>query len=337
MNLEMFEGVSALIHDPQYRKPLGLPEQVVESYQLLAMGEYNVNFKWIHPLTQKPLLLRINTASQIHVDDSIGYEAHALDLLKESGHTPQVWGCWPKDTHRPYGVLVESWLPGHALDYQTECGLGMQILADIHSIPISVNDGLIVDNDPLAAILKECEDMFSVYVHASNKDAHVEAHIRSMLDTAWQIYKNNPTSMSYRCCVNTELNNGNFLINGNEKTNYLIDWEKPVYSEPAQDLGHFFAPTTTFWKTDILLEKSCVDAVLKEYIQAVDGRFCLDGLIERTYTYLSITCLRGITYCAMAWVQYQQSDRLIHNPETKKKLDQYLEDAFLDQIEQNYL
>ena len=73
MNLEMFEGVSALIHDPQYRKPLGLPEQVVESYQLLAMGEYNVNFKWIHPLTQKPLLLRINTASQIHVDDSIGY------------------------------------------------------------------------------------------------------------------------------------------------------------------------------------------------------------------------------------------------------------------------
>ena len=80
-----------------------------------------------------------------------------------------------------------------------------------------------------------------------------------------------------------------------------------------------------------------MDAVLKEYIQAVDGRFCLDGLIERTYTYLSITCLRGITYCAMAWVQYQQSDRLIHNPETKKKLDQYLEDAFLDQIEKNYL
>lgn len=335
--LEPFKGVPQLIQDPSYRKQLGLPDKVMESYQLLAQGEYNVNFKWIHPYTHKPLLLRINTGSQIHAKNQIGYEAHALELLKKSGHTPHVWGCWPKDLHRPYGVLVESWLPGHALDYRTECGLGMQILADIHNIRLTTDCGLIVPKDPLVAILEECEDMFSVYVHSSDRNPYTQAHIRSMLDKAWQIQKQNIVPMSYRCCVNTELNNSNFLINGNTKTNYLIDWEKPVYSEPAQDLGHFLAPTTTFWKTDVILDQATIDALLKEYIHAVNGRFCLDGLIERTHTYLSVTCMRGITYCAMAWVQYQQPDRLIYNPETKEKLDRYLDDEFLDWIEANYL
>ena len=105
---------------------------------------------------------------------------------------------------------------------------------------------LAIPKDPLVAILEECEDMFSVYVHSSDRNPYTQAHIRSMLDKAWQIQKQNIVPMSYRCCVNTELNNGNLLINGNTKTNYLIDWEKPVYSEPAQDLGHFLAPTTTF-------------------------------------------------------------------------------------------
>ncbi|MCU0078505.1 hypothetical protein [Extibacter muris] len=39
---------------------------------------------------------------------------------------------------------------------------------------------------------------------------------------------------------------------------------------------------------------------LREYIRQVDGRFDTAGLEERTNLYLPITCLRGITCCAMA-------------------------------------
>lgn len=106
---------------------------------------------------------------------------------------------------------------------------------------------------------------------------------------------------------------------------------------PPKILAIFLAPTTTFWKTDVIFDQAMVDALLKEYIHAVNGRFCLDGLVERARTYLSVTCMWGITYCAMAWVQYQQLDRLIYNPETKEKLDRYLDDEFLDWIEANYL
>ena len=37
----------------------------------------------------------------------------------------------------------------------------------------------------------------------------------------------------------------------------------------------------------------------------------------------------GITWCAMAWVQYQQPDKLIFNESTFKKLNAYLDMDFL--------
>ena len=105
-----------------------------------------------------------------------------------------------------------------------------------------------------------------------------------------------------------------FLVNDrddNEKEAYLVDWEKPLYGDPAQDLGHFLAPTTTFWKTDVILDQEQIDAFLDTYIEKVNGRFDTTGLKKRTYIYIPVTCLRGITWCAMAWVQYQQPDKEI--------------------------
>ena len=59
----------------------------------------------------------------------------------------------------------------------------------------------------------------------------------------------------------------------------------------------------------------------------------LTGLKERTKVFMEITCLRGITWCAMAWVQYQQPDKLIINESTYRKLEDYLSDGFLEKIE----
>ena len=106
----------------------------------------------------------------------------------------------------------------------------------------------------------------------------------------------------YCCCINTELNSGNFLINGEGRPNYLIDWEKPLYGDPVQDLGHFLAPTTTFWKTDVILTEDEMESFVKEYKAAVKGRFDISGLEDRLKFFLPVTCLRGITWCAMAWV-----------------------------------
>ena len=140
----------------------------------------------------------------------------------------------------------------------------------------------------------------------------------------------------YRCCINTELNSTNFLINGEGRENYLIDWEKPLYGEPAQDLGHFLAPTTTFWKTDVILTPRETEDFLEKYMEAADGRFPVEGLKERVCTFIPVTCLRGVTWCAMAWVQYQQPDKLIFNESTYKKLEAYLSHDFLKMLSRDY-
>ena len=74
----------------------------------------------------------------------------------------------------------------------------------------------------------------------------------------------------------------------------------------------------------------------RKYIQAVNGRFDVSGIEERLNIFVPITCLRGITWCAMAWVEYQEPGRLIRNEETFKKMEDYLNRDFLDMIEERY-
>lgn len=92
-------------------------------------------------------------------------------------------------------------------------------------------------------------------------------------------------------------------------------------------------PTTTYWKTDIILDDNTVEETLDAYIKAVGGRLFTDDIKERTYAYIPITCLRGITYCAKAWVQYHNHSRFIINKATEDKLDAYLDEKFLTYLE----
>lgn len=330
------KGLDEYIRTPKYREALGLPGEVTETYHLLAQGEYNRNYVFVHPRTGRRLLLRINFGSQMHLKNQIEYEYHALGLLRPSGRTPEALYVDGSLAALPYGVMVMEYLPGHALDYRTELRLAAECLADIHSVRLPEKYGLVAPESPLRAILEECEEMVKVYMDAPLGGEHPrkKKEIRAMLDMGWEKLEQceRDGAERYRCCVNTELNSTNFLINGEGKANYLIDWEKPLYGEPAQDLGHFLAPTTTFWKTDVILTEQEIEGFLDTYIRLVGERFDTGDIRERTHLYLPITCLRGITWCAMAWVQYQNPQKEIVNPSTLRKLEAYLDDRFLAEI-----
>lgn len=339
--------IDEYVKNKKYRVALGLPEDVTEKYEALAQGEYNANFVFIHPVSGRKLLLRVNCGSQMHLNHQISYEAGALLFLAESGHTPEV--LWV-DENAEYGVLVENYLPGKHLDYRDAKQMKgvAKCLADIHSMrfpegetfscnPEKINadiNKLIAPTDPLAAILEECEHMVTKYMESDLGNDETRKRIRILLDKAWNMANNGDCSSTYRCCINTELNSTNFLVDGDNT--YLVDWEKPLYGDPAQDLGHFLAPTTTFWKTDIILSEEEIDAWIRAYIDCVDGRYDTTGIEQRTKVFLLITCMRGICWCAMAWIEYQEPDRLLRNESTANKLDQYLSDDFLSMIEAIY-
>lgn len=330
------QGLKEYVKLEQYRKALGLPEEVTETYEMLAQGEYNRNYIFTHPVTKKKLILRVNFGSQMHLENQIAYEYQVLRMLENSGRTPKAFYVDGSLEHLEQGVMVMEYLPGHALDYRTELMHAVGCLADIHSVKIPKEHSLIVPANPLRAILEECEEMFRVYEESPLGQEWQKKKIRKMLDMVWRLVDCLEEPV-YRCCINTELNSTNFLINGGTYDNFLIDWEKPLYGDPAQDLGHFLAPTTTFWKTDVILSREEADAFIEKYISEVKGRFDTAGLKNRTDVYIPVTCLRGITWCAMAWIEYKNPDKVIFNESTFQKLEAYLSREFLEQIETDYL
>ena len=335
--LKQIPGLSELVGSPEYRSALGLPAAVTEEYRLLAQGEYNRNFRFRHPVTGKDLLLRVNCGSQMHLEHQIEYESHALELLAPSGRTPRVMYTDGSKRYTDHGVSVMEYLPGRPLDYHRDLERAAGILADVHSVPLPGPSGLIEPADPLRAVLEECEEMLRVYMNSDLPPLSGKRKIRELLNLAWERYHRTNRTGGARCIVNTELNNTNFLMAEEPDgpaggRDWLIDWEKPLWSDPAQDIAHFLVPTTTFWKTDVILSPGETADFLTAYEASVSGRIDLTGLRERLGVFMPVTCMRGVTWCAMAWVQYQKEEKELSNDSTRRKLEAYLSDSFLEEI-----
>ena len=133
------------------------------------------------------------------------------------------------------------------------------------------------------------------------------------------------------CVINTELNSGNFIINDEapQTLSRIIDWEKPVIADCEQDIAHFLVPTTTNWKTDTILSAAEIRAFLDEY-----ARFrTVDTQLLRTYMQLNV--LRGITWCAMAFVQYSHGEGA-RNVDTWKKIQEFLSIEYLTALHDRF-
>lgn len=331
--MKRIKGLEEYVQWSVYRQALGLPEDHEEQYELLAQGEYNINYFFVHPITRKRLILRLNTASQMHLENQIEYEHQTLKFLENSGHTPKVYYCDGSKQKLMYGVLVMEFLDGKSLDYTKDVQAGLRILSDIHAIKVPENTHLLRPKSGPEAMLLECRNMFIQYRKSSLCEKKIQSRVEKMLDTMGERIKAVKMISPYLCCINTELNNTNFLINP-QGQNSLIDWEKPLYADPAQDIGHYLAPTTSFWKTDIIFDFLQIEEYIEHYIEEVNGRFDCTGLRERIMTYIPLNCMRGLTWCAMAWVEYHQPNRAIFNVDTYEKLSEYLSDSFLSKIEE---
>ena len=327
--------VEGLVKSREYREGLGLPENVEEKYEMLAAGEYNVNLSFTHPISGEKLILRINQGSQMHLDNQIEYEANTLKLLKDTGRTPRLYYVDGSKKYLDKGILVMEYLPGVALDYEKDLMKAADILVDIHRQTLPKNSGLIEAGEGFSFVLDECEEMFKHYTGSKYADKDIENRIRRLLDQGLAMSKSGEVHFDglYRCLINTELNSTNFLINEDGK-NYLSDWEKAVLGFPAQDIGHFLAPTSTFWKTDIILTKAEIDDFITRYIEKAGRYFDTKGIRESALAFIKINCLRGLSWCAMAFVQYKEADKEIMNESTRIKLGQYLEDGFIRGIEE---
>lgn len=285
-----------------------------KNVKLLGKGEYNSNY-----LIDGDYLIRIARGSQMHLTNQIEYEYNALKFLEQSKVTPKVYDV-KKDEMSGICYLTEEYLIGRDLNYHTDLEIAAYLLSQIHSLDVTGQD-FIKAGSPFNMMFDEFTQMFSHYQKWDKKNNATEEKISNML----KYIKNLGLDSTFEnpCLINTELNNKNFIIGDKS---YVIDWEKPIIGEREQDLAHFLAPTTTFWKTDVIFDNDIMDDFLDEYDNLSKTKVDRKKFVK----YLLFTCLRGITWCSMAYTQYVDENR--DNGFTFEKIKAYLSDGFLDNI-----
>lgn len=285
-----------------------------ENVKLLGKGEYNSNY-----LIDDDYLIRIARGSQMHLDNQIEYEYNALKFLEKSNVTAKAYDL-KRDELSGISYLTEEYLIGKDLDYHTDLKIAAYLLSQIHSLDV-IGQGFIKADSPFEMMFDEFTQMFSHYQNWDKKNQSTEKKISDMLKYIKNLGLD--STLENPCLINTELNNKNFIIGDKS---YIIDWEKPIIGEREQDLAHFLAPTTTFWKTDVIFDMDTMYDFLDEYDKVAKVKVDRKKFVK----YLLFTCLRGITWCSMAYTQYVDENR--DSGFTFEKIKAYLSDEFLDNI-----
>lgn len=289
----------------------------------LNQGEYNANFIF----DQGKKLLRVALGSQMHLKHQIVYEYQALKALEPSGVVPKVYDCQAETDLMGLGFLTEEFLPGRPLNYQTDLNKAAELLARVHHVDPKRGRDLIRADQPFELMYQEFQSMFKHYQDWPQKKSQVESVILSLLDSL-SIY-DRQLPLEDPCIINTELNSHNFLINESGPS-YIIDWEKPLISEREQDLAHFLAPTTTLWRTDQLIEGKD----LAGFVTAYNKYSTVPVKKDRLKQYLHFTCLRGVTWCAMAYVQYLNQTKVkAANSSAFATIERFISLPFLENIQ----
>jgi hypothetical protein len=306
----------------------------------LAQGEYNMNF-----LVQQEKfawVLRINTGSQIGLSEQeqIAYEYKTLEMLKQAQVSPAPYFLDNSFRHLSYGILGMSYLPGERLNYQRDLTNAARLMAHYHQLYIpNENIHLIREEQPLSLTYERCCRMLKVYLTSDLADPDLSTYLQEIIDWAGQARHKEAFFIRdpWQCIINTEVNNSNWIVNRDAGTIHLVDWEKPLWGDPSQDLSHFRVPTTTLWKTDYRMSKADQSSMMDAYKTAIQDLHLCDTIEDRTRLRDPFNCLRGVSWCAMAWVQYQRGDHLLKNMDTFQKLSMYTNLEFVRSVFDPYL
>lgn len=322
--------IKAYLRGNSCNKSINFSDQT--SVTFLAQGEYNKNYL-IEDQGEK-YVFRINMGSQLNLDNQIEYEFNAIKRLEKSGVTPIGYFC---DNSRKYfdeGVLLMNYLNGRPLDYKTDLEKAARIFAGIHQLETCAFENILIKEEDLCiARVKEADQWLEAFRKSTLPVDEVKDVIESLYkyclmnaEETDQYFKNEP----WMVVNNTEVNSHNFII-GEDKS-FLIDWEKPVISDPVQDITQFLAPTTTLWKTETVLSNGEINHFYDIY-ESLVGR----EVRERVKAYEPFLFLRAFSWCAGAWITYMDESKKIKNPQTFEVIKKYLDVNFMRDILKEYV
>lgn len=320
------------------RTALGLDENASLEAVPLGSGEHNVNFSLWSCGRDLGRVLRINLGTQTGNERQVTYEASALKVLESSTRVPRVF--YVDDTKRriPQGVMVIEFRRGAWLDYGNAVAMeeAARVMADVHAVAPAGNCPIKRAKDPLRAYFDVCRTFYRNYLASPYADAMVTGYVDEFFAHAKRALKVPHDMRDDAHILNTEPLASQFLIPEDGGAGSLIDWEKPVLGEVAQDVAYFLSPTSTIWDTDYVLDAAERQKFVGDYWRAVDGRFPMGRFEERLAAYVKMTCLLAITWSCNAVVEYNDPARELKTERTKRLLPVYLSEEYLANLLDNW-
>jgi Ser/Thr protein kinase RdoA (MazF antagonist) len=327
---ELTNKLKEYIRDRGFMSATGISRRA--ELEFLAQGEYNINY--LIKDEEEKYVLRLNLGSQLDLDDQIGYEFSALEALAPSGVTPRPFYLDNSKEKIDYGLLMMEYLPGRHLDYQKDLKKAAKVFAKIHKLDAGRAECLIKEENPLTAIWNESNRLLEQYFNSKLAEPEIKTFLKKMrADLAEKKNKEAELMALFPLSiVNTEVNSNNFLIDDKFNLAYLVDWEKPLVTTPLQDLSYFMVPTTTLWKTNFIFNQGEEEEFLHHYLKerGMDSKY--HELKSALKLFNQFSAMRGISWSAMAWVEYQNNDREIKNEDTFETMDSYLRLDFLEML-----
>ncbi len=329
---ELLDQVRTYVEQRNLTTVLGENTRLTVSF--LAQGEYNLNY--LLRCEKRWYVLRINTGSQMQLENQISYEYRTLKLLEKSGVTPKVYYVDESKQLLPYGVLVMEYISGEPLDYRHDLVKAARTLAGVHSLEFAPSETqfLVKVPEPFSAIWQEATQLLEKYFSCPKANTQTRRLLEKMVVEAEKRKDEEKILMAdpWSRVINTEVNSHNFIVDHGTGACCLIDWEKPLWGEPAQDLAHFLIPTTTLWKRDYALSHEEEEMFIGAYLKELSPRSHAGSLQERMEMFKFFNLLRALSWCAMAWTEYVSPDRPLYNQDTFKKINDYLEPDFIKKI-----
>ena len=320
----------------------------------IGAGEHNLNYRFDVPGAGRSYVLRVNVASQPFHENQVAYEFAALQALAPSMCTPQPVYLDDSPDAPGKGALVIGFCEGSELDFDRlrpgDLRCAAQLMANVHAVPVGDGCPLHRPVDPLRELYEECLQRFEVYRRSAFEDKRITTWAEMFIAKAARAL-DVPFAPEDAChIVNTETLPSHFLIPAQAaaeaaaspeggagafcgKPGSFIDWERPIVGEVAQDVAYFTSPTTTFWDSDYLFPTGEVDAFVRDYWRAVDGRFAKGSFDERFRAWRMMTALRSTTWCCRALTIYGAAGAGAHmTDKTARKLPVYLSDEFMQLV-----
>lgn len=335
-------ATSYLVSNKALMAILGMEEGQDEiELQFLGHGEHNRNFWFVAPDGNK-YVLRINVVPQVFHKDQVGYEFAALRYLQASGCVPKALYLDNSHDLIDEGVLLISFCEGQELDFDNlregdlrNCA---RLMAELHAVPVDADCTLYRPKDPLRSLFDECLQRFKVYRSSDVEDHRITRWTERLIAKAQPLLDIAFSAQDCNHIINTETLPSHFLLpeNPDEASGhpgYFVDWERPIIGEVAQDIAYFTAPTSTFWDSELCMTYEQAQEVVKDYWEAVDGRFERGSFDARFKAYRAMTALRSHTWFCKALLTYRKGGHTHTTSKTYAKFDTYLSDEFLEFVE----